>query len=140
MFAHQCLLSDRARESRRLSVPILPETGLGLRPVDDRERDKDVWLDPLTRGSELHAVYAALLRRTRDEPSSHQEDGAWLLALAQDRLAQLHREMPAATPEILERETRDFLADLELFLDAEIEETIDACGARGVVRASAGRR
>ena len=31
--------------------------------------------------------------------------------------------MPAATPEILERETRDFLADLELFLDAEIEES-----------------
>ena len=28
--------------------------GLGLRPVDDGERDKDVWLDPLTRGSELH--------------------------------------------------------------------------------------
>ena len=29
--------------------------GLGLRPVSDDERDKDVWLDPLTRGSELHA-------------------------------------------------------------------------------------
>ena len=98
--------------------------GLGLRPVDDRERDKDVWLDPLTRGSELHAVYAALLRRTRDENRRPtKKDGAWLLALAQDRLAQLHQEMPAATPEILERETRDFLADLELFLDAEIEET-----------------
>ena len=124
VFAHQCLLSDRARESRRLSVPILPETGLGLRPVDDRERDKDVWLDPLTRGSELHAVYAALLRRTRDENRRPtKKDGAWLLALAQDRLAQLHQEMPAATPEILERENRDFLADLELFLDAEIEET-----------------
>ena len=37
--------------------------------------------------------------------------------------------MPAATPEILERETRDFLADVELFLEAEIEETpIDAVG------------
>ncbi len=33
--------------------------GLGLRPVDERERDRDVWLDPLTRGSELHDVYAA---------------------------------------------------------------------------------
>ena len=32
--------------------------GLGLRPVDDGERDKDVWLDPLTRGSELHDLYA----------------------------------------------------------------------------------
>ena len=39
------------------------------------------------------------------------------------RLTQLHEEMPAATPEILERETQDFLADVELFLDAEIDET-----------------
>ena len=44
-------------------------------------------------------------------------------ALAQARLTQLHEEMPAATPEILERETQDFLADVELFLEAEIDET-----------------
>jgi hypothetical protein len=40
--------------------------GLGVRPVDERERDKDVWLDALTRGSELHDIYAAALRRCRD--------------------------------------------------------------------------
>jgi CRISPR/Cas system-associated exonuclease Cas4 (RecB family) len=98
--------------------------GLGVRPVDERERDKDVWLDPLTRGSELHAVYAAMLRRTRDENRRPSKlDAAWLLALAQARLTQLHEEMPAATSEILSRETQDFLADVELFLDAEIEET-----------------
>ena len=98
--------------------------GLGVRPVDERERDKDVWLDPLTRGSELHAVYAALLRRTRDENRRPGKgDGAWLLALAQARLTQLHEEMPAATAEILARETQDFLADVELFLEAEIDET-----------------
>jgi RecB family exonuclease len=98
--------------------------GLGVRPVDERERDKDVWLDPLTRGSELHEVYATLLRRTRDEnrrPSK--EDGAWLLAVAQARLTELYEEMPAATLEILDRETRDFLDDVELFLNAEIEQT-----------------
>jgi RecB family exonuclease len=98
--------------------------GLGVRPVDERERDKDVWLNPLTRGSELHDVYATFLRRARDEHRRPtKEDGAWLLALAHARLLQLHEEMPAATPEILARETRDFLADVELFIDAELEET-----------------
>jgi len=98
--------------------------GLGVRPADERERDKDVWLDPLTRGSELHAVYAALLRRTRDENRRPGKgDGAWLFALAQARLTQLQEEMPAATAEILARETQDFLADVELFLEAEIDET-----------------
>ena len=41
--------------------------GLGVRPIDEGERDKDIWLDPLTRGSELHDLYATLLRRVRDE-------------------------------------------------------------------------
>ena len=57
--------------------------GLGIRPVDEGERDKDIWLDPLTRGSELHDLYAALLRRARDENRRpNQEDSAWLIALA----------------------------------------------------------
>jgi RecB family exonuclease len=101
--------------------------GLGVRPPNERERDKDVWLHPLTRGSELHAVYAALLRRTRDEHRRPGEkDSAWLLALAQERLARLQEEMPAPTAEILDRETRDFLSDVELFLEGELEHTTSA--------------
>jgi ATP-dependent helicase/nuclease subunit B len=95
--------------------------GLGIRPVDQRERDKDVWLDPLTRGSELHELYASLLRRCRDERRAPDasKDGAWMKKVTQGRLAELHREMPAATMEILERESKEFLADMELFLEAE---------------------
>lgn len=95
--------------------------GLGVRPVDERERDKDVWLDPLTRGSELHDLYAQLLRRCRDDNRApdHKKDGAWLRAVAEKRLRELQREMPAATAEILDRESRDFLADVDLFVEAE---------------------
>ena len=99
--------------------------GLGLRPVDNGERDKDVWLDPLTRGSELHDIYAALLRRCRAEGrrADLKKDRAWLTTLAKETLERLNREMPPATVEILERETRDFLADVELFLEGECDET-----------------
>ena len=94
--------------------------GLGVQPVDEIERDKDVWLDPLTRGSELHDLYAALLRRTRDgNRRPNAEDRAWLIAKTQQRLQELNVEMPAATPEIFERESKDFLADVELFIEAE---------------------
>ena len=51
------------------------------------------------------------------------KDGAWLTTLATETLDRLNREMPAATTEILERESRDFLADVELFLDAECTAT-----------------
>jgi ATP-dependent helicase/nuclease subunit B len=99
--------------------------GLGVRPVDERERDKDVWLDPLTRGFELHELYAALLRRCRDDnrrPDA-KKDTSWLTSRAAARLQELHREMPAATSEILDRESREFVADVELFLEAEIQNT-----------------
>ena len=41
--------------------------GLRLDAVGDGEKDGDVWLDPLIRGAELHDLYAATLRRSRDE-------------------------------------------------------------------------
>jgi len=100
------------------------ERGLGLRPVDGRERDRDVWLDPMTRGAELHDLYAALLRRCRDADRrpDRKKDTTWLRELAQSRLAELQREMPPATDEIFERESKDFLSDLDLFLDAECDD------------------
>src|SRR6185295_13959553 len=99
--------------------------GLGLRPVSDDERDKDVWLDPLTRGSELHDLYAALLRRCREagRRPEVEKDGAWLENLAQGALDRLNEEMPPSTPEILARESADFLADVALFLDGECEDS-----------------
>jgi ATP-dependent helicase/nuclease subunit B len=97
--------------------------GLGVRPLDEDERDRDVWLDPLTRGSELHAIYAALLRRCRDanRRPDLKEDGEWIRALAQEALDRLNREMPPATKEILDRESKDFHADVTLFLEGEVE-------------------
>ena len=68
----------------------------------------------------MHDLYAALLRRARDENRGvTPQDRAWLISLAQERLRKLNQEMPAATAEILERESRDFLADVELFLEEE---------------------
>ena len=97
--------------------------GLGIYPIDEKDRDRDVWLDPLTRGSELHDLYAMALRRSRDErrPLDRTEDGAWLRRAAEKRLRELQREMPPATSEILERETEDFLGDVELFVEAEAD-------------------
>ena len=128
------IVLDPCADGTSLSVTTLQEAaacpfrfflkrGLGVRPLDDRERDRDVWLDPLTRGSELHDIYASLLRRCRDERRHPdlKKDGPWLTALANARLSELNREMPAATPEILDRESKEFLADVELFLRGEID-------------------
>ena len=99
------------------------QRGLGVSALDEREKDGDVWLDPGTRGSELHDLYAAMLRRNRKAavPLHAKKDLAWLLDRGKARLEELRVEMPPPSEEVFDRECRDFLADLELFLLEECD-------------------
>ncbi|MEO5742369.1 MAG: PD-(D/E)XK nuclease family protein, partial [Vicinamibacterales bacterium] len=99
------------------------QRGLRLDAIDEGERDGDVWLDALVRGSELHDLYAASLRRCRDagRRPDIKIDLSWLLNRARDRLAVLQVELPPPSDEVFDRESRDFLADLELFLAEECD-------------------
>ena len=97
--------------------------GLQVNAIESGERDRDLWLNPLIRGSILHDLYAGLLRRCRDagrKPSAKQ-DQAWFVELGQMALDDLERDMPPPSLEVKDRETRDFIADLELFLENEIK-------------------
>ena len=64
---------------------------------------------------------------------------AWLTKYAQGALDRLNREMPPATAEILERESQDFLADVELFLEAECEPRWNRASPKPQARWSEGR-
>ena len=100
------------------------ESGLRLRPLDDDNRDPDEWLDPRTRGSELHALYAAVMRRLRrltqsGDAFSPQDQAEWLRLQAADRLAVLKVELPPPSEAVFERERDQILRDMALFLDYE---------------------
>lgn len=97
------------------------KAGLGVEPIEDAERDADVWLDPLTRGNELHALYAELTRRARDAKRrvSRRADLEWFLALARARLDELRVEMPPPSDEVFTTEREEVLLDLEAFVEAE---------------------
>lgn len=97
------------------------ERGLGVRAIESGERSRDVWLDPLIRGSLLHDFYARCLRRCRTENrrASVAKDRDWLLSEGQRVLAELREEMPPPSDDVGQRETADLLADLELFIQAE---------------------
>lgn len=99
------------------------ERGLHLSAVDDGARDTDVWLTPLTRGSLLHALYAKTMRRGRElkRRLTLKDDLDWCHASARAELEILCAEMPPASAEIFEREERELLEDLKLFLRAEEE-------------------
>jgi ATP-dependent helicase/nuclease subunit B len=100
--------------------------GLGVQPVGEPQRQTDVWLDPLTRGSEMHAIFAAIMREVRDS-------GKWpppnkftarILELGKSRLNELKSELPPPSEDIFARESEEFLYDLELFMAEE-------CARRG---------
>ncbi|MFB3853734.1 MAG: PD-(D/E)XK nuclease family protein [Vicinamibacterales bacterium] len=99
------------------------EQGLGIRPIEEGAVEEDVWLDPLTRGSELHELFARLVRTLRDEKREPdlRKDRARLAALGRKRLDELREEMPPPSEECFRRESRDFLDDLDVFIEAECE-------------------
>jgi ATP-dependent helicase/nuclease subunit B len=97
------------------------ERGLNVWAIEAGERDRDVWLNPLLKGTLLHDAYAALLRRVRAEKRrvTLEADLEWMLEHGRAMLADLTREMPAQSREVHESETDGFLRDLELFVEEE---------------------
>ena len=97
--------------------------GLGVRPIEEGRQDTDVWLDPLTKGSELHALFARFMRAMRDgkRRPTITRDLDRLRAWGQERLDGLAAEMPPPSGEVYARESREFLDDLESFLTAECD-------------------
>lgn len=97
------------------------QRGLGIWPLDERQKDHDVWLDPLTRGALLHDLFARFMRRMRDAGRDIDEkaDRKWLHAAAHEALDTLRTETPPPSAEVDDRETRDLISDLDQFFDAE---------------------
>lgn len=97
--------------------------GLGVRPIEESSFGTDAWLDPLTKGGELHDLFARMMRTLRSEgrkPSVTRDLDrlqAWGLA----RLEAIRIAMPPPSDEVFARESREFLDDLEAFLVSECD-------------------
>lgn len=97
------------------------DRGLGIEPIEDAEPQPDQWLPPRTRGSALHALYAAILRELRaggerPDPARH---GPRLRAGGEEKLRELERLIPPPSRRIYEQERTAFLRDLDVFLSLE---------------------
>jgi ATP-dependent helicase/nuclease subunit B len=100
------------------------QRGLGLDPLDDAEPDPDVWLDPMTRGSILHDLFATIMREIRErketpDPTRH---GERLRALGEAALAAHRALVPPPSDGVYAREARELQDDLALFLKFEAED------------------
>lgn len=95
--------------------------GLGVEPLEEGDRQPDAWLDPLTRGRELHDLFAETLRARRDRGQRPDVDDAVaeIRARGVERLAALRHELPPPSEEVFQSERDDFLHDLQLFIEEE---------------------
>jgi ATP-dependent helicase/nuclease subunit B len=94
---------------------------LGVQPVGEARRHTDIWLDPLTRGSELHAIFARIMRevRTFGQWPPSKKFAARILEMSRSRLNELKSELPPPSEDVFARESEEFLHDLELFMAEE---------------------
>ncbi len=95
--------------------------GLRIDAIESGERDRDVWLDPLIRGTLLHDLFAQFWRRCRDEnrrPTAGVDD-VWLRTRGEETLQTLKNEMPPPSREVEDRESDEFMEDLRLYAEAE---------------------
>ncbi|MCG6955201.1 MAG: PD-(D/E)XK nuclease family protein [Gemmatimonadetes bacterium] len=96
----------------------LHQSVLRVRPPDDPEFDPDRWLDPLQRGSLLHAVYEGALRRARQGDVEYEEEAFERLALevleGQVRPARLRT--PAPGEGVARREVAGLQEDVRSFV------------------------
>ena len=105
--------------------------GLDVRAPDEHEREPSLWLDPLTRGSALHELFATLMREVRDEHGgvfSADVQRRRLGALGDEMLGRLQEEFPPPSQTVFDRERQDFLYDLDLFVAQQAERESEGIG------------
>ncbi|MEW6281217.1 MAG: PD-(D/E)XK nuclease family protein, partial [Candidatus Eremiobacterota bacterium] len=97
------------------------QRGLGLTRPEPTEPTLEAWLDPLTRGSLLHDLFAEFLRdlRARSRRPSVAGDAADLLGRLEAQLGTLREQYPPPSETVYEREVEHLEADLLNFLRIE---------------------
>ncbi len=112
------LSASRLEDLGACPLRYLYSTVLRLRPPDDPELDPDRWLDPLRRGSLLHAVYEGTLRQAGERGIL--EGGGDLEALAREVLVgaieRWKADVPAPGEGVRRREIAALEADVLSFV------------------------
>lgn len=94
---------------------------LGIRQPEDPSFDRWQWLDPATRGSLLHRIYAIYLRRAGDPAAGGLGELARLQSIAEDEIAAMREVVPPPGEVVFQRERNALLGDLPVFLRLEEE-------------------
>lgn len=94
---------------------------LRVEPPEEQAFDRWAWLDPLTRGSLLHRIYAAYLKETYIDQKKPSPCRARLIKIAEEEIENTAMIIPPPNPIIFAVEKSQLLQGLEIFLQVERE-------------------
>lgn len=122
-------LLDPRQHERPVSARALEELGrcplaylygrvLRVKPPDDPEPELGAWLDPLTKGTILHAVFEEALRESRARGIDHHDEAFPEIALRilEEKVEQILELRPVPTPAVLKRERERLREDVQGFV------------------------
>lgn len=94
---------------------------LGLKPPETVEFDRARWLDPLQRGSLIHAILCEFMREVtaRSEKVGVRRHGPLIAETAARHVERWRTDIPPPSDVVFESERRDILESLDVFLAAE---------------------
>ncbi|MFC2165411.1 PD-(D/E)XK nuclease family protein [Acidobacteriota bacterium] len=100
---------------------------LGIRKPDEIEYDQSRWLDALQRGSLLHSVFCTFMRemRKRNDAVDPEKHLPVIEGIAEEIVAKTREEIPPPSEGIFEREKRELMEALKIFLRAEKDREVD---------------
>lgn len=121
--AELVLSASRLEDLGACPLRYLYRTVLRLRPPDDPELDPDRWLNPLQRGSLLHAVYEETLREGQERGVTRSDTALESLALAvlDSALARAREQIPSPGDGVVQREAAALEEDVRSFVRMVIE-------------------
>jgi len=100
---------------------------LGIRKPEEVEYDQSRWLDARQRGSLLHSVFCSFMKemRKREEVVDPEKHLPVIEGIAEQMVAKTREEIPPPSEGIFEREKRELMEALGIFLRAERERELE---------------
>lgn len=112
------LSASRLQDLGSCPLRYLYGTVLRIRPPDDIELDPDRWLDPLARGSLLHAVFERTLRVAKEQGVGRNDPALERVAMGalDAEVDRTRREIPSPGEGVTRREVASLEEDVRSFV------------------------
>ena len=123
----EVLSCSRLEDLARCPFRFFLQHKLRLEPLEGLDKDYGRWLDPLQRGSLLHAILCRFMESLKPlgQRPSLKDHLKQMEEIARDEIERLKKDIPCASELVLEKEAAEMMEALPIFLRDEEERCRD---------------